>query len=153
MKIHIGCIGQLKPAYRSLEADYLKRLQGRWRVQVHHFQEAKHGNIDQILTKEAKSLETLLETDALLIILDEHGIDLSSRDLATQLQQWELDRYKSLTCLIGGAYGVAPSLKQRAHHIFRLGRLTWPHQLARIMWLEQLYRSQCLITGHPYHHD
>jgi 23S rRNA (pseudouridine1915-N3)-methyltransferase len=88
-----------------------------------------------------------------LIALDEHGAPWSSRDLAVQLTQWRDRGCGELAFAIGGADGLAAAVRERAQATISLGPMTWPHLLVRGMLLEQLYRAQQILAGHPYHRE
>ncbi len=88
--------------------------------------------------------------DEQLVLLDEHGKQLSSKTLATRLSDWQLDG-RNLCFIIGGPDGVSSAVKQRANFTWSLSALTLPHGLARVLFAEQLYRAWSLQTGHPYH--
>ena len=90
---------------------------------------------------------------ARLILLDERGQDLPSRDFAARLEDWQEQGAAQLTFVIGGAEGVLDVMRQRADFILGFGRATWPHRLARVMLLEQIYRARQITAGHPYHRD
>ena len=85
------------------------------------------------------------------VILDQHGENLDSAALAALLRRWRADNCAAAAFIIGGADGLAPSLAQRAKFRLAFGAATWPHQLVRIMLLEQLYRAGTILAGHPYH--
>ena len=85
--------------------------------------------------------------------LDERGQSLASAAFAERLQRWRGDGVKTLAFVIGGADGLAQPTVQRANLVLSLGAMTWPHLLARILLLEQLYRAQQILNGHPYHRD
>ena len=85
-----------------------------------------------------------------LILFDERGKSLASLEFA-QFLQTQTQLYGALTFVIGGANGLPASLKQQATQLLALGPATWPHRLARVMVLEQLYRAQTINAGHPYH--
>jgi 23S rRNA (pseudouridine1915-N3)-methyltransferase len=88
-----------------------------------------------------------------MIALDEHGARWSSRDLALQLAQWRDRGCGELAFAIGGADGLAAAVLERAQATVSLGPMTWPHLLVRGMLLEQLYRAQQILAGHPYHRE
>ena len=90
-------------------------------------------------------------TRAIVVILDEHGDNLASPALATLLRKWRAEDQPAVCFVIGGADGLAPSLYERANLRLAFGAATWPHQLVRIMLLEQLYRAGTILAGHPYH--
>jgi 23S rRNA (pseudouridine1915-N3)-methyltransferase len=85
------------------------------------------------------------------VILDERGESLSSPALAGRLQGWRTQTRPAVVFIIGGHDGLAPVLREKAELAIAFGAATWPHQLARIMLLEQLYRAVTILTGHPYH--
>jgi 23S rRNA (pseudouridine1915-N3)-methyltransferase len=91
-----------------------------------------------------------LPKDAVLIALDARGKNLSSADLADRLARWR-DADASVAFVIGGADGLADSIADKAKLVLSLGAMTWPHLLVRGMLLEQLYRAQQILSGHPYH--
>ncbi len=128
---------------------YSKRLQARFRpewVLIPHSPQtapetAKNAESEQILAK--------VKPDDYLILLDETGKNLSSPELAQILAD---NNSRSIVLVIGGAYGVNQALKQRANLIWSLSRLVFPHQIVRLILVEQLYRAQCISEHHPYHH-
>jgi 23S rRNA (pseudouridine1915-N3)-methyltransferase len=90
---------------------------------------------------------------ARFVALDEHGASWSSRDLAERLAAWRDQGSATLAFAIGGAEGLGRAVIDRADAVLSLGAMTWPHLLARGMLLEQLYRAQQILAGHPYHRD
>ena len=93
------------------------------------------------------------EKSTRLVLLDERGKDLTSRDLAAQLARWRDDGVREVRFALGGADGFTADQRGRADLLLCFGRLTWPHLLARAMLAEQLYRAVSIIAGHPYHRD
>jgi 23S rRNA (pseudouridine1915-N3)-methyltransferase len=89
----------------------------------------------------------------ILIALDERGKTLGSRDFAGRLKGWEDQGAAEIVFLLGGADGLAPEIRDRASFVLSLGQMTWPHLLARAMLVEQIYRAQQILAGHPYHRD
>ena len=88
---------------------------------------------------------------AIVAILDERGDNLDSASLAALLRAWRAEDRPAACFIIGGADGLAASLRTRAKLTVAFGPATWPHQLVRIMLLEQLYRAGTILAGHPYH--
>jgi 23S rRNA (pseudouridine1915-N3)-methyltransferase len=103
--------------------------------------------------REAALILGVLSARARLIALDERGTMWSSRDLADQLAAWRFAGVAELAFAIGGADGLGAKVLDRADTTLSLGRMTWPHLLARCMLLEQLYRAQQILAGHPYHRE
>lgn len=90
---------------------------------------------------------------ALVIALDENGKNINSQDLSKLIESAQLDHAGQVCFIIGGAYGLAPEVLQTARHKISFGTMTWPHRLVGVMLMEQLYRSQQIIKGHPYHKE
>jgi 23S rRNA (pseudouridine1915-N3)-methyltransferase len=137
MKITVLAIGKMRGSDAELCAEYLKRLKGLTTV--------KEVADDAALLK-------ALPPKSQIILLDERGKDLSSRELATKLAAWQ-ENADDLAFVIGGADGVTEEIRKKAHFTLGFGRATWPHRLVRVMLLEQLYRAQQINAGHPYHRD
>lgn len=87
-----------------------------------------------------------------VVLLDERGKDVSSEQFAEFLSAREVDRTKQLVFVIGGAYGVSEAVRARANMTMRLSPMVFPHQLVRLILVEQLYRAQSIRTGGKYHH-
>jgi len=86
-----------------------------------------------------------------VVALDECGRDLTSEALAARLGRWRDGGVRTVAFLIGGADGLGDAARGRASLVLALGRMTWPHQLVRVMLAEQLYRASAILAGHPYH--
>jgi 23S rRNA (pseudouridine1915-N3)-methyltransferase len=109
-----------------------------------------HGSPGEIKRREAEAILSAVSPAEFLVALDTGGITPDSLELATLLTKWT-ESSKKLAFIIGGAEGLDATVIARANAILSLGRLTWPHQLARAMLAEQLYRARMISTGHPYH--
>ena len=103
--------------------------------------------------REGQALLAAVPRGARLAALDERGDGFTSRDFAHRLGQWRDAGVADLAFVIGGAEGLDSSIIALADAVLSLGRMTWPHLLARCMLLEQLYRAQQILAGHPYHRD
>lgn len=101
---------------------------------------------------EAKQLLKNLNKDDYLILLDDKGKEYSSHDFAEQLQKFFQLSAPRLVFIAGGAYGFDDSLYERANHKMSLSKMTFPHDLCRLIFLEQLYRALTIINNHPYQH-
>lgn len=93
-----------------------------------------------------------LNPSAALVVMDERGKSLSSRDFAAKFQQWEIAP-GHVQFVIGGADGLSDGIRKKATMMLSFGAQTWPHMMARVMLMEQIYRAQQIIAGHPYHRD
>lgn len=107
----------------------------------------------QLQAREAELILAALPAGARLVALDEHGAPWSSRELAERLAGWRDHGTAALAFAIGGAEGLGRAVLERADAVLSLGTMTWPHLLVRGMLLEQLYRAQQILAGHPYHRD
>ena len=117
---------------------YLKRLPGLTISELR----------DSTPDKEADAIRAALRPDETLIVLMEQGETLASVPFARRLEQFG---YERLVFVIGGADGLTPELKARAHWRLSLSPMTFPHELARLMLVEQLFRAQAIVQGSPYH--
>jgi 23S rRNA (pseudouridine1915-N3)-methyltransferase len=158
MRLIIAAIGRLKQGpERELAAWYAKRAEatGRargWRaVEIIEIRESRATDRDRRRTEESIALANVIPDGAVVAILDERGDSLDSAALAGLIRQWRADGRASACFIIGGADGLAPSLLERAKVRLAFGAATWPHQLIRIMLLEQIYRAGTILSGHPYH--
>lgn len=106
--------------------------------------------VAQMMAAEAKRIEAVLPVQAQVVILDEKGRNLTTMQLAEQLQSWR-DSGQDLAIVIGGPDGLDPELKQRYKQKIRLSDLTLPHPMVRVLLAEQLYRSWSINHNHPYH--
>jgi 23S rRNA (pseudouridine1915-N3)-methyltransferase len=158
MRLVIATVGRLKAGpERELAERYLERTSKLGRslgfhpVAVAEVDESSARRPQDRVAQEGAALLGLLSGDAVRIALDARGHPLTSEALAQQLGRWRDNGRAAAYFLIGGADGLASDLKQRADLLLAFGPATWPHQLARIMLLEQLYRAVTILSGHPYH--
>ena len=88
---------------------------------------------------------------AIIVALDEREKSLSSISFAGKISNWRDQGIRDVAFVIGGAYGLDESIRRQAHYAISFGAQTWPHMLVRGLLAEQLYRAQCILSGHPYH--
>lgn len=139
MKVLIAAIGKAKDSpEQELMREYLKRLP--WKTACKE-------------CKDDVGLLAACEGYDRLVALDEKGKTLSSREFADQLGRWQQQGHSSFAFVIGGADGLGDAVLRKAHFTWSLGRVTWPHMLARALLAEQLYRAWSMLTHHPYHRD
>lgn len=103
--------------------------------------------------KEGELIMAQVEPSDMLVLLDERGKLYSSKEFGVYLQKRMLSGIKRLVFLIGGPYGFSPEVKSRANGLLSLSKMTYSHQMVRLIFLEQLYRGFTIIKGEPYHHD
>ena len=102
---------------------------------------------------EAKSLRSAMGQQSRLLVFDERGKPLSSAEFAGQIARWRDEGARELCCLIGGADGLDATLRAEAGRIVSFGAMSLPHQIVRVLVLEQLYRAVTILSGHPYHRE
>lgn len=107
---------------------------------------------EQQKTAEGEQVMKLLQSSDTVVLLDEHGLELRSIELAAWLEKKQISA-RRLVFVIGGPYGFSPALYQRANDKLSLSRLTFSHQMVRLVFTEQLYRACTIIKGEPYHHE
>ena len=107
----------------------------------------------ELKLREAELILGARPPGARLVALDQKGAGWTSRDFADRLAAWRDAGTGAVAFAIGGAEGLGPSVIESADAVLSLGAMTWPHLLARCMLLEQLYRAQQILAGHPYHRD
>ncbi len=153
MKIQISAIGRAKSGPEKQLFEYYQQ-KTRWQITLKEFEDKKGGAIEQVKQRESQLLldSFSLKGSAIIVALDEFGDTLSSLELANKINIWQDQGQQHIYFAIGGAYGHGPALLQKANLKLSFGRLTWPHMMVRPMLCEQLYRSQQILAGHPYHH-
>ena len=103
------------------------------------------------MLEESIALANIIPKEAAVVLLDSRGQNVDSAGLAAHLAAWRANGRPAIVFLIGGADGLAASVCEKAELRLSFGAATWPHQLVRVMLLEQLYRATTILTGHPYH--
>lgn len=151
MDIEIVAVGKLRPYYRQATDDYIRRLRRYAHVREQEVREASRApNTSVQRAEEAARLEVKIPDRTMVVALAREGVGWSSRELARQLERWLLQG-RPLAFLLGGSSGLDPSAIARASARWSLGPLTFPHELARVILCEQLYRAYTILRGEPYH--
>jgi 23S rRNA (pseudouridine1915-N3)-methyltransferase len=158
MRLLVAAIGRLKDGpERELAERYRKRAEqlgrriGFRETEVLEIRESRAQEPGKRMIEESIALANIIPDKAVTVILDERGKSLGSAEIATLLGRWRDDGRPAAVFVIGGDDGLAPSLRDKATLKLALGPATWPHQLARVMLLEQIYRAMTILAGHPYH--
>lgn len=150
MRVLIAAVGRAKAGpERVLYEHFARRLT--WPVTLREVEERRPLSAAERMGREAEALLAAVPKGAVVVALDERGRSLSSQDFAERLAAWRDGAVGDLAFLIGGADGLAESVRRRADLLLSLGPMTWPHMLVRGMLAEQLYRAQSILGGHPYH--
>jgi 23S rRNA (pseudouridine1915-N3)-methyltransferase len=158
MQLTVIAVGKLKERYwQEALAEYAKRLSGYVRIEVLEVQDepasenVSEATRQQILRLEAAKVEKLLRDRDAVIALDISGTQLTSEAWSAQYQRLEGGGYGRLVFVMGGSFGLSDQLLQRAVFRWSFGPITLPHQLARVVLVEQIYRGIRIAKGEPYH--
>ena len=158
IRVQLICVGKMKEKfYIDAAAEYVKRLSAYCKLQVVELPEERlpqnpsQGQIDAALEKEADAIRAKLPPSASLVALCVEGKLRSSEEVARLLADWSQNSAKHLVFLIGGSYGLHPSIKAQAWVKLSMSPMTFPHHLARVMLLEQIYRGFKINEGSSYH--
>ena len=150
MRLHLAVVGRLKSGpHRALAQHYAERLT--FPLTVREVEEKRPLPPAELKARERALLLAAVPARATLVALDERGKQFASEAFARRLAAWRDGGVADLAFLIGGAEGLADEVRQKAELVLSLGAMTWPHLLVRGMLLEQLYRAQQILAGHPYH--
>lgn len=160
LQLQIISIGKLKDnAERTLVARYTQRIAGLSRslgfseLKIQEFSESQARSSALRKQEEAAHLISRTQGSGMMVLLDEAGKSLTSRQFSQQLSTWRDEGIGSLSFVIGGPDGADESIKKRANKKLSFGQQTLPHGLARAVLTEQIYRAMTILSGHPYHRD
>ena len=158
MRLIVAAQGRLKRGPETELAErYRKRAEqtGRnlgWKaVEIVEIRESRADDAHKRMLEESIALANLIPDGAITVLLDERGENVGSAGFATRLAEWRGANRPAIVFMIGGADGLAPSLRDKTKLTLSFGAATWPHQVVRVLLLEQLYRAATILTGHPYH--
>jgi 23S rRNA (pseudouridine1915-N3)-methyltransferase len=158
MRIVVAAVGRLKKGPETeLSERFRKRAAQTGRqlglrdVEIIEIRESRADDAGKRMREESIALANIIPPGAAVVLLDARGENVDSASLAAQLGKWRSNDQSAVVFLIGGADGLAASLQDKAELRLSFGAATWPHQLVRVLLLEQLYRATTMLTGHPYH--
>lgn len=156
MKLIIVSVGHKMPGWIAAGfEEYAKRMPREAQIVLQEIKpepRTSGKSTVQIMEAEAQRILAVLPQNCRKIALDEHGAQPTTRQLATQMQDWMLAG-QDVAFIIGGADGLHESVKQAAQQLLALSALTLPHALVRVLLAEQLYRAHSLLHNHPYHRE
>jgi 23S rRNA (pseudouridine1915-N3)-methyltransferase len=151
MRFVILAVGRQKPGpLKELEQHYTSRIT--LALTIREVEERRKLPPAEMKAREAELLLDAVPKAATIVALDSRGESLSSTGFAKRIAQWR-EAGSDLAFIVGGAEGLADTVLQKARFTLSLGDMTWPHLLARSMLLEQIYRAQQILAGHPYHRE
>jgi 23S rRNA (pseudouridine1915-N3)-methyltransferase len=158
MRVVVIAIGRLKQGpERELAERYRERFDDIGRklgfrsLELHEIPESRARDAPTRMAEEATAITALIPEKSTVIALDERGETIDSTVFARHLGRWRDESIGSAVFLIGGADGLSPDLRRKAKLGIAFGKATWPHQMVRVMLLEQIYRAATILSGHPYH--
>ena len=158
MRVLVIAVGRLKD---GPERELVERYRGRFEdlsrklgfrgLEILEVSESRARDPATRISEEAAAIAALVPLRSNVVALDEHGKALDSAAFAGQLGRWRDESISNVVFLIGGADGLSPELRRMGKMTLAFGAATWPHQIVRILLLEQLYRAATILAGHPYH--
>jgi len=158
MRLIVVAVGRLKQGpERELAERYRERFDDLGRklgfrgLDIHEIPESRARDAATRMAEEAAAISAAIPDKSVLVCLDERGQNIDSTTFAGQLGRWRDDAVPATVFVIGGADGLSPELRRRAKLGVAFGAATWPHQIVRVLLLEQIYRTATILAGHPYH--
>src|SRR3979409_1783403 len=157
MRLVVIAIGRLKQGpERELAERYRERFDDIGRklgfrgLEIHEIPESRARDAATRMAEEAAAISAAIPERSVLVALDERGENIDSAGFARHLGHWRDQSVANNVFMIGGADGLSPDLRRKAKLGIAFGSATWPHQMVRVMLLEQLYRAATILAGHPY---
>ena len=158
MRVVVVAIGRLKQGpERELAERYRERFDEIGRrlgfrgLEIHEIPESRARDAPTRIAEEAAAITAMIPEKSVLVALDERGQNVDSSAFARHLGRWRDEGIGTTIFTIGGADGLSPELQRNAKLRVAFGSATWPHQMVRVMLLEQIYRAATILAGHPYH--
>lgn len=158
MKITVLCVGKIKERfYQDAIAEYAKRLSRYCKLEIREVLDEKTPDgagtalENQIKEREGERLLSNIRDGAYVIALAIDGVSMSSEGLAEKMSSWAVGGVSHLVFVIGGSLGLSSAVLTRADYKLSFSKMTFPHQLMRVILLEQIYRGYRIINGAPYH--
>ena len=158
MRLVVVAIGRLKQGpERELAERYRERFDDIGRklgfrgLEIHEIPESRARDAATRISEEAAAISAAIPEKSVLVALDERGKSIDSAGFAQHLGRWRDEGIATTIFTIGGADGLSPDLRRKAKLELAFGAATWPHQMVRVMLLEQIYRAATILAGHPYH--
>jgi len=158
MRLVVIAVGRMKKGpERELAERYRERFDDLGRklgfrgLEIHEIPESRARDPATRMAEEAAAISAAIPAKSVLVVLDERGKNVDSSTFAGHLGRWRDESVANTIFVIGGADGLSPDLQRKANLSIAFGAATWPHQMVRVMLLEQVYRAATILAGHPYH--
>lgn len=157
MIIRLICIGKTKQSFiiegESYYTNKLKHYIRFEKLELADIKQAKNLSFDEIKQAEGRRIMEQIESNDIVVLLDERGTEYRSTAFSEFLQQQMNKGLKRLVFVIGGAYGFSEDLYRRSQYKLSLSQMTFSHEMVRLFFIEQVYRSFTILKGEPYHHE
>lgn len=157
MKVELVWIGKTSESWIEEGFQlYLKRLKhyiGFEIKEISNVKNSKNLSESELKVKEGELILSYLQPGDVLVLLDEKGKTMKSREFSSFINQQMIRSIRRLVFIIGGAYGFSDSVYDRKQYMVSLSKMTYSHQMVRVIFIEQLYRAMTILNGEPYHHD
>jgi 23S rRNA (pseudouridine1915-N3)-methyltransferase len=151
MRVRVIWTGRTRDAHlRALIGDYFTRLSHFTKCEISELRESSGSEKGAGIDRDSKRISDGLREGAINVLLDAEGIELTSMQLAAEIQEWQNSGTKEVAFIVGGPNGVSEKLSAQASKRWSLSRLTLTHEMTRLVLLEQLYRAYTIIHGLPY---
>ena len=153
LKIKLVVVGNLKESYfREMTNEYLKRIQKFAKIEVKEVPEQSTSSAISIeKIKEIESKNVLNEIEGFSVLLDRNGENLTSEEFASFFNKKQIQGVSKITFVIGGSYGISEEVQDRFDMLLSFGKMTFPHQLMRVILVEQIYRAMTILNKVQYH--
>jgi 23S rRNA (pseudouridine1915-N3)-methyltransferase len=155
MQIKFLWVGKTKnPSLKSLVADYMERIRHLVPCEVVEIRDSRKGRSQgpaELIAAEGSELARRLPESGRLVALDEAGTQFTSQGFARWLESEQKTGARVLLFVVGGAEGLSPMISRRANLILSMGKMTWTHEMCRVLLIEQVYRALCIARNIPYH--
>lgn len=152
--ITLLCVGKLKTDYWGRAFEHYKKMLEKWRpLHVREIKDAPgHLPPEKRIVLESGRLAAAMETAAIHVALAEQGQTFTSSQFASLLRKWQLEEGRPPCFIIGGPFGLSQEIIGKCQYRLSLSPMTWPHELARVLLMEQLYRAHAILANTGYHH-
>lgn len=152
IKIDVIAVGKMSQKHlTTLEKDYFTRINKYTKINMIEVKEANDNNINTIIEKEADNIISKIDKSSYVITMEIEGKQVTSEELAKQFNDIATYSHSKITFIIGGSYGLSPRIKSMSNQSLSFSKMTFPHQLFRVMLLEQVYRAFSINNNSPYH--
>lgn len=141
--------------WEELQREYIKRLQLFARCQIQVVKQVKFNSVNEresVQKQEARAIQKILPAQTTIVACDEFGKEYTSKKFSLQLETWSIQQTQPIVFVIGGPLGLHKTFLEQAHAKLAFSQFTFPHDLAQILLLEQLYRACTIATGKTYHY-